>query len=528
MAKDVQSKKRKASVPEVEAEKVKVKNVVASSTEAAPAKKRKANEDVAPAKVKKTKTKAPKNIIEEATPAIAPKKASKATTSAGVNDTTEGSKETSVASKKAIAAKSKTANTKKASASKKMGNKTSKIEADEVPEVPEPEIEVDEEDSEPELDEETLDILKGFESDEDEKEIDDGFPEGAEVPTREKLSKKDEKKLRKKQESAASDKPGVVYVGRIPHGFYENEMKAYFKQFGTILRLRLSRNKHSGASKHFAWIEFESSEVADIVARTMDNYMMFGHLLKVKLIPAEQVNQKWFIGANKRFKRVPWNKMEGRKLEQPKSEATWNLKNDREAEKRAKKAAQLKEIGYEIAHPTLKTATGVAKPKAPEELIDGEGEGKAVEAAPLVEQTTKSKKGKKGQKDIPDTTRGATPEQIDFKARRLVDISPSREDAQKTMTNLINAKKGPITKAVEGIVSAVEEAKAKKGKKVKKAKVVETTEEEITEPGALGPENKRKTKKSKTSLVETTVTPVDAPEETVTKTKKNNKRKASA
>jgi nucleolar protein 15 len=36
---------------------------------------------------------------------------------------------------------------------------------------------------------------------------------------------------------------GVVYLGRIPHGFYEEQMRAYFSQFGDISRLRLSRNK---------------------------------------------------------------------------------------------------------------------------------------------------------------------------------------------------------------------------------------------------------------------------------------------
>jgi nucleolar protein 15 len=48
-------------------------------------------------------------------------------------------------------------------------------------------------------------------------------------------------KKSKKQTSNA--KPGVVYLGRIPHGFYEEEMHSYFSQFGKVLQLRLSRNK---------------------------------------------------------------------------------------------------------------------------------------------------------------------------------------------------------------------------------------------------------------------------------------------
>lgn len=39
---------------------------------------------------------------------------------------------------------------------------------------------------------------------------------------------------------------GVLYLGRIPHGFYEDEMKAYFSQFGDVTRLRLARNRKVG------------------------------------------------------------------------------------------------------------------------------------------------------------------------------------------------------------------------------------------------------------------------------------------
>lgn len=76
------------------------------------------------------------------------------------------------------------------------------------------------------------------------------------------------------------EESGVVYVGRVPHGFFEEQMRAYFSQFGDILNLRLSRNKKTGKSKHYAFIEFSSNSVARIVAETMHNYLLFGHLLQ--------------------------------------------------------------------------------------------------------------------------------------------------------------------------------------------------------------------------------------------------------
>lgn len=61
-------------------------------------------------------------------------------------------------------------------------------------------------------------------------------------------------------------------------------MKQYFSQFGDVTRLRLSRNKKTGRSKHYAFIEFASHEVAQIVAETMHNYLLFGRLLQCNSI----------------------------------------------------------------------------------------------------------------------------------------------------------------------------------------------------------------------------------------------------
>jgi nucleolar protein 15 len=39
----------------------------------------------------------------------------------------------------------------------------------------------------------------------------------------------------------------------------------------------------SGASKHYAYIEMSSQSVAEIVADTMNNYLLMGHLLKCQV-----------------------------------------------------------------------------------------------------------------------------------------------------------------------------------------------------------------------------------------------------
>ncbi|KAM6349158.1 MKI67 FHA domain-interacting nucleolar phosphoprotein isoform 2-T2 [Alca torda] len=95
--------------------------------------------------------------------------------------------------------------------------------------------------------------------------------------------------------------PGVVYVGHLPRGLCEPQMHEYFGQFGTVTRLRLSRSKKTGASKGYGFIEFESDDVAKIVADTMNNYLFSERLLKCQFISPERVHENLFKNCSKRF-----------------------------------------------------------------------------------------------------------------------------------------------------------------------------------------------------------------------------------
>ncbi|GAQ91851.1 hypothetical protein KFL_008690020 [Klebsormidium nitens] len=101
----------------------------------------------------------------------------------------------------------------------------------------------------------------------------------------------------------------VVYIGRIPHGFYEDQMSGFFGQFGTISRLKVSRNKKTGKSKHYAFIEFESSEVAAIVAECMHNYLLFGSVLQCSVMDPDKLHPDTFKNANRKFVKVPWQRI---------------------------------------------------------------------------------------------------------------------------------------------------------------------------------------------------------------------------
>nr|XP_049694757.1 MKI67 FHA domain-interacting nucleolar phosphoprotein [Helicoverpa armigera] len=91
---------------------------------------------------------------------------------------------------------------------------------------------------------------------------------------------------------------GLVYLSHIPHGFYEHQMTEYFKQFGVVTNARVIRSKRTGNSKGYAFVEFKEPAVGQIVAETMNNYLMGKRLIKAEYIPPEK---------QKRAFRKHWN-----------------------------------------------------------------------------------------------------------------------------------------------------------------------------------------------------------------------------
>jgi nucleolar protein 15 len=54
---------------------------------------------------------------------------------------------------------------------------------------------------------------------------------------------------------------GVVYIGHIPKGFYEDEMKGFFSQFGDVSRVKVSRSRKSSRARGYGFVEFPNAEV---------------------------------------------------------------------------------------------------------------------------------------------------------------------------------------------------------------------------------------------------------------------------
>jgi len=92
-----------------------------------------------------------------------------------------------------------------------------------------------------------------------------------------------------------SNNSDVIYVGHIPHGFYEREMRAFFSQFGVVRNVKLFRSEKTGNSKGYAFVKFESNEVAEVVADAINGYLLFDKQLVCNVLPLEKIHKGLFL-----------------------------------------------------------------------------------------------------------------------------------------------------------------------------------------------------------------------------------------
>ena len=166
------------------------------------------------------------------------------------------------------------------------------------------------------------------------------------------------RKLREKgklpSDSEKVTNTGVVYIGHVPHGFYEREMRRYFKQFGDVTRLRLSRSKKTGRSRGYAFVEFADEQVAEVAAKAMDGYLMHGQALVAKFVPPEKVHEDTFKGCEKSFKKVAWSAVERRNMiERSRKPEMLAIRCGRVEKSKKRKEAALKKRGLSYDFPEV-------------------------------------------------------------------------------------------------------------------------------------------------------------------------------
>eukprot|EP00656_Telonema_subtile_P039070 TRINITY_DN4420_c0_g1_i3.p1 TRINITY_DN4420_c0_g1~~TRINITY_DN4420_c0_g1_i3.p1 ORF type:complete len:261 (-),score=110.33 TRINITY_DN4420_c0_g1_i3:63-845(-) len=205
--------------------------------------------------------------------------------------------------------------------------------------------------------------LRALQEDPDDKDEDEDEEQeeevGKAVPAVDKkvlaVVKKSTQHIKPQQEDSALADRGVIYLGHIPFGFFEDEMRGFFSQFGAVTRLRLSRSKKTGRSKGYAFVEFSHAEVAEVVAKVMHGYLLFGRVLASRVVPSEEQHETLWRGANKKFKITPWRKLAREQMNKPKSkeQAAKSLHRKKANQKKKRKNTQskLKDLGVDYKFP---------------------------------------------------------------------------------------------------------------------------------------------------------------------------------
>jgi nucleolar protein 15 len=105
-----------------------------------------------------------------------------------------------------------------------------------------------------------------------------------------------------RKDTVTDKKKSVLHVSHLPSEYSEKELRAFFGQFGKILKLRLSRSKKTARSRGYGYIQYEMPEIARLAAEATNNYFIGGKPILVEVINHEAVLPGLFRGANKKFK----------------------------------------------------------------------------------------------------------------------------------------------------------------------------------------------------------------------------------
>ena len=73
-----------------------------------------------------------------------------------------------------------------------------------------------------------------------------------------------------------------IYVGQLPYSMTEEELREMFIEYGEIGSLNLIKDKFSGQSKGFGFIDMPNNSEADKAIKALNKTMLNGREIKVK------------------------------------------------------------------------------------------------------------------------------------------------------------------------------------------------------------------------------------------------------
>jgi RNA recognition motif-containing protein len=97
-------------------------------------------------------------------------------------------------------------------------------------------------------------------------------------------------------------KMNKIYVGNLPYGATEDELEGLFSENGQILNINIIKDRETGRSKGFAFVEFSTDEQVQQAVK-LDGFQLQGRPLKVS---AAREQQRSGGGGGARREREQW------------------------------------------------------------------------------------------------------------------------------------------------------------------------------------------------------------------------------
>lgn len=72
-----------------------------------------------------------------------------------------------------------------------------------------------------------------------------------------------------------------IYVGNLPYNISEEDLKGTFSEFGEIEAINIIKDKFSGRSKGFGFIEMPNNSEADKAIKALNDTALNGRNIKV-------------------------------------------------------------------------------------------------------------------------------------------------------------------------------------------------------------------------------------------------------
>jgi RNA recognition motif-containing protein len=93
-----------------------------------------------------------------------------------------------------------------------------------------------------------------------------------------------------------------LYVGNLPFSTTEEELRTLFTQAGAVVSVSLIKDRETGRSRGFAFVEFGSQAEAEKAVSLFNNTQLDNRTLKVNLArPREESGKFRKSGGNRRF-----------------------------------------------------------------------------------------------------------------------------------------------------------------------------------------------------------------------------------